>query len=75
MRLENNDYGIYRLKVLAFQKWMHYSNRRKQDIVEIAIKEGSAYLPRLVPKNTEDPFYRVDYNVQLIDDYDKQGTR
>ncbi|XP_018804656.1 PREDICTED: uncharacterized protein LOC108978708 [Bactrocera latifrons] len=75
VRLENNDYGIYRLKVLAFQKWMHYSNRKKEDIVDIAIKEGSAYLPRLVPKNTEDPFYRVDYNVQLIDDYDKQGTR
>uniref|UniRef100_A0A034WCF1 Uncharacterized protein n=1 Tax=Bactrocera dorsalis TaxID=27457 RepID=A0A034WCF1_BACDO len=75
VRLENNDYGIYRLKVLAFQKWMHYSNRKKEDIVDIAIKEGSAYLPRLVPKNTEDPFYRVDYNVPLIDDYDKQGTR
>lgn len=75
VRLENNNYGIYRLKVLGFQKWMHYTNRKRQDIVEIAIKEGSAYLPRLLPKNTEDPFYRVDRHVHIIEDYDKQGTR
>uniref|UniRef100_W8BK02 Uncharacterized protein n=1 Tax=Ceratitis capitata TaxID=7213 RepID=W8BK02_CERCA len=75
LRLENNNYGNYRLKVLAYQKWMHYTNRKKQDIIAIAIKEGSAYLPRLVPKNIEDPFYNVDNSAHHIDDFDKQGTR
>ncbi|CAD7002559.1 unnamed protein product [Ceratitis capitata] len=75
LRLENNSYGNYRLKVLAYQKWMHYTNRKKQDIIAIAIKEGSAYLPRLVPKNIEDPFYNVDNSAHHIDDFDKQGTR
>lgn len=54
---------------------MHYTNRKKQDIIAIAIKEGSAYLPRLVPKNIEDPFYNVDNSAHHIDDFDKQGTR